>query len=391
MTYTDSVHTPSPHASTQKPDFYRNVYCLLGIPFDVLTMDETISRVDHAIQHRTPCFLATPNLNVTIGCLQDVDFRDSVIHSNLSVADGMPLVWLSRLLGIPMRERIAGSTLFERLNLRKPAHKITVYFFGGMEGVAHNACEHLNLSSTGLQCQGAQSPGFGSLAELSSEQAIADINSSRADFLVVSLSAKKGHAWIMHNRHRLYAPVISHLGAVVNFVAGTVERAPEWTQRLGLEWLWRIKEEPGLWQRYAYDGGYLLRLLVTRVLPATVYQALFAPRRNTPNTAQLTTQHSANRLRLTFSGAWHAGNLAGMRHAFDQAVQQEVNIELDLAAVTYFDHAAIALIMLLAGYQHRVHRHTCLHTVSKAVRLSLRLNMADFLLNNRCAPASPPP
>jgi len=86
------------------------------------------------------------------------------------------------------------------------------------------------------------------------------INASQADFLVVALGAKKGQAWILHNLEHLQVPVVSHLGAVVNFVAGTVQRAPAAWQRAGLEWLWRIKEEPALFGRYWNDGLALFGL-----------------------------------------------------------------------------------------------------------------------------------
>ena len=86
------------------------------------------------------------------------------------------------------------------------------------------------------------------------------MNAARPDFLVVSLGAAKGQAWIMRNLHRLDVPLVSHLGAVVNFVAGEVRRAPRWMQRSGLEWAWRVKEEPALLRRYAGDALRLLPL-----------------------------------------------------------------------------------------------------------------------------------
>ena len=93
------------------------------------------------------------------------------------------------------------------------------------------------------------------------------INASDADFLAVALGAKKGQAWLQQNHARLRIPVRVHLGATINFQAGTLKRAPTLIQRLGLEWLWRIKEEPQLWRRYWNDGLALLGLLITRVFP----------------------------------------------------------------------------------------------------------------------------
>ena len=110
--------------------FERDVYCLLGLPFDTVDMAGAVQRVRDAAARRTSCFISTPNLNFIIGCRADSQFRDSVINSDLSIADGMPLVWIARLLGIPIRERVAGSGLFDQLRERTST-QLSVYFFGG--------------------------------------------------------------------------------------------------------------------------------------------------------------------------------------------------------------------------------------------------------------------
>jgi N-acetylglucosaminyldiphosphoundecaprenol N-acetyl-beta-D-mannosaminyltransferase len=258
----------------------RDVVCILGLPFDAITLPDAVQRVRDAISARRPLFLSTPNLNFLIGCQYDAAFRASIIASDLSVADGMPLVWISRLLGTPLPERVTGSGLFERLRndpLPPGCPAIRVYFFGGPEGAAEAAARRLNAESTAMVCVGYESPGFGSVENMSGQDALDRINASGADFLVVALGAAKGQAWIQRNRDRLKVPVISHLGAVVNFEAGTVSRAPAWVQRSGLEWLWRIKEEPALAKRYARDAGALLGLLAGKVLPHMLWLQLNRP------------------------------------------------------------------------------------------------------------------
>jgi hypothetical protein len=108
---------------------------------------------------------------------------------------------------------------------------------------------------------GYSSPGFGSIESMSSQTIIDDINRSKADLLVISLGAKKGHQWIAHNESRIEIPVISHLGAAVNFIAGNVKRAPAWMQHAGFEWTWRIYQEPKLLQRYWNDGKFFLQAI----------------------------------------------------------------------------------------------------------------------------------
>ena len=253
--------------SSTKP---RSLHWLLGLPFDAITLQEAVQQVRTAASLKQRLFISTPNLNFLIASQSDAEFRNSVIHSDLSLADGMPIVWLAKFLGLPIQERVAGSSLFEALRhepLLAEQMPITVFFFGGPDGAAQAAAEAVNRNSPGMRCVGHLSPGFGSVDKLSSDEIIATINSSQADFVVVSLGAKKGQAWIEKNRSRLSSPIISHLGAVVNFCAGRVQRAPTWVQRIGMEWLWRIKEEPGLWKRYFSDAVSLIRLFITQAVP----------------------------------------------------------------------------------------------------------------------------
>lgn len=275
------MQAPHPSAPTHIPKD-RALHWILGLPFDAVSLSEAVQIVRNAARQRTPLFISTPNLNFLIASQKDPAFRDSVIHSDLSLADGMPILWLAKLLKVPIRERVAGSTLFEQLRyspLQPEDRPLRVYFFGGPDGVAEKAANAINQDRTSMQCVGYCAPGFGSLDDISTPALLAHINASEADFVVVSLGAQKGQAWIERNRPQLAAPIISHLGAVVNFVAGNVQRAPVWMQRVGLEWVWRIKEEPSLWKRYFNDGVDLLHITITQVIPA----ALARPRSQRQN------------------------------------------------------------------------------------------------------------
>ena len=253
------------------PDFTRNVHSLLGLPFDALTLEQAVTRIRASVAQRTPCFLSTPNLNFLIAAQANSAFRNSVVRSDLSLADGMPIVWLSSLMGIPITERVAGSDVFEALR-HSTGPLVRVYFFGGPPGVAERAARQINAEGKSMVCVGFESPGYGSIQDMSHVSTIANINASGADFLVVALGASKGQAWIEHNLAALEVPVVSHLGAVVNFVAGGVKRAPRWMQKAGLEWVWRIREEPALWKRYWSDGTGLIRLMTTSVVPFLFYK-----------------------------------------------------------------------------------------------------------------------
>jgi N-acetylglucosaminyldiphosphoundecaprenol N-acetyl-beta-D-mannosaminyltransferase len=193
-------------------DFTRPVHCLLGLPFDALDMGQAARRLEHARAERTRCLLSTPNLNYLNVAQHDRVFRDSVCRSDISVADGMPLIWISRLLGVPLRERVSGSGLFDALRRQSP-NAWKVFFFGGPQGAGSRACEMLAADASAMRGAGHRYPGFGSVQQMSGDEWIDHINASGADFLVVSLGSAKGQAWISHNLDRLRTPVVSHLGA----------------------------------------------------------------------------------------------------------------------------------------------------------------------------------
>lgn len=367
MTTADSPHTATPRT----PDFYRDVYCILGLPFDAVTPEQAVCKVRMAVQTQTRLFLSTPNLNFLITAQTDTAFRNSVIHSDLSVADGIPIVWLARLLGVPIRQRVAGSSLFQTLMAPAPtsaglgAHPkpIRVYFFGGPDGVAQAAHTQINstapnssaqtsaLARAGVCSVGYASPGFGTVSDISTPATIAHINASGADFLVVALGAIKGQAWIERNQAKLSAPVLSHLGAVVNFVAGKIDRAPAWVQRMGCEWLWRIKEEPALWRRYLADGKALIRLLATRVAPLAWLHHTQRPGSKPTQASAIAVVAQDTWRVVSLQGPWTRANLDPLRALFTQAAAQGWRVKLDLQKVTFVDAAFLGVLMLFADYQ----------------------------------------
>lgn len=368
----------------QAPDFERNVHCLLGLPFDVITAVQTQSALAACITTPTRCFFSTPNLNFLIACQNDPAFRLSVIVSNLVLADGMPVVWLCRLLGIPIQERVAGSTLFERMCTATggPPTKVStkVYFFGGPDGVAQQASQTINATGQAMRCVGYSSPGFGSIEEMSTAPEIEKINASGANFLVVSLGARKGQAWIMHNLQALKVPVISHLGAVVNFVAGSVTRAPKAFQRVGLEWLWRIKEEPQLWRRYFDDALGLLRLGVVKVLPSLWHSNFVQSPPSFGGLATAVVTIDSEGAHIVLAGACTTDNLRAYRDALQQVTHTLQNVTINCQRLTHVDSAFLGLTILLYGHQMLANKSFTLEMLPPALEKVFRWSGADYLL-----------
>jgi N-acetylglucosaminyldiphosphoundecaprenol N-acetyl-beta-D-mannosaminyltransferase len=266
------------------------------------------------------------------------------------------------------------------MNFLRP---ISVFFFGGPEGAAEAACSRLNERASGLFCVGYESPGFGSVEEMSGEATIARINASGADFVVVALGARKGQAWIARNRARLSAPVIGHLGAMVNFIAETVNRAPYWLQRSGLEWLWRIKEEPVLWRRYFSDGAVFLWLLVTRVLPYAVLVSWRRPSVRDLAEARAEAIDNGSQVVIRLRGPWVMENLRPLRGCLSRLVAPGKGVRFEMECVTYVDSAFIGLLILVQGDLRRQGRSMSIANVPPRVRWIFRFACAEFLLETR--------
>ena len=355
------------------PDFGRDVHCLLGVPVDAVDRQGALRPIRSAAERRTRCFLSTPNVNFLVTARTDERFRRSIVHSDLSVADGAPIVWLARLLRIPVPERVAGSTLFEAL--RDGSEPLAVYFFGGQEGAAARAMARLNQAGREVTCVGSEFPGFGSVEDMSRPEFIERINAARPDMLVVSLGARKGQAWIERNRQRLDVPVISHLGAVIDFTAGTQRRAPRWVQKSGLEWLWRIKERPELWRRYFRDGVALCGLVMTRVVPLVVCRRRTAFSRG----GELEVQDGTQTVHLRLRGAWTRDGLGPLRYCLAKARDAGKDVGIDMGEVTRVDSAALGLLMLLEDHQRSRGRGFSITSLPGPVRRMFDCHGADYL------------
>ena len=355
----------------KKNNLDRDVICLCGFLLDRITLADTMRVVHEAVRNRSRLFISTANMDFLTISLKDSVFRQALLDSDLCVADGMPLVWMSRLLGARLPERVTGADLFEQLS-QEPTpsghHPVKVFFFGGLPGAAQTACERLNTHSLGMVCVGVEMPGFGRIEDMSTPDILERINASGADFLVVALSAIKAQQWIVHNLNALNVPVICDLGAVINFQAGHVKRAPAWLQHNGVEWLWRIKEEPGLWRRYWLEFKVLAILMSSRILPYAVWlmarrHRSFLYRLSKPwkqkqyvtdcdkddlnaSFSVLEVEPAFNRAKLTVSGSLDADVPLQIRSHFQQACDVHLPILLELTQLESFGPRFAGLLLL---------------------------------------------
>ena len=353
---------------------FDRTYWLLGLPFDAVDMEEAVRRIQAASASRRRLTVVTPNVNFVSMAGQDPDFRESVLDSQLSLVDGMPLVWQGRRAGIPFRERVAGSSLLERLAAERRAAPLKVFFFGGEPGVSEMAARQIPAFGPGLVSVGSFFPGFGSIDTMSTSEIITDINRARPDLLILSLGAKKGHQWIARNKALLEVPVITHLGAAVNFIAGTIRRAPVWMQNSGLEWLWRIRQEPQLFRRYWTDGLFFLGALRQQSAVAA-------------SAAQAEAPFSAEPVGTSAQNRWLVrGSMAGPNCSrFEDFVDQilsgpEGSPLIDLAGVTRLDARSLGVLYSLRYRSDSNIRPQLVCSSAEGLQL-LRQQRADCLLS----------
>lgn len=260
---------------------------VVGVPMALTTYERTVSWIDATIATKRQGYVCVAATHTVMACHEDPELRAAVLGSSLTVPDGQPLVWAMRLPGHDQRARVYGPTLMERHCAHAAQNGTRIYLYGGRDpGALDTLAANLRERFPGLRIVGGWSPPFRPLSEHEEQGVVDEINASGADVVWVGIGVPKQEKWMAAMRPRLDAPVLIGVGAAFDFHAGLVPQAPPRLQRLGLEWLFRLVQEPGrLWKRYArYNPLFVLRfgaqLLRQRASgqPAPVVLAAPAPR-----------------------------------------------------------------------------------------------------------------
>lgn len=261
---------------------------VLGVPIDDLTLEsavqQTLALADAWRQDGRPRQIATVNMDFLTNALgwtpwappRHPELLDILRRADRVTADGMPVVWLARMLGTPLSGRVTGADLVPALAsaMARTGHRL--FLLGGRGDIGQQAADKLQQQNPGLQIAGVYSPfvhteGAAALnAETDDAEIIERINRAAPDVLLIGFGNPKQELWFHRNRHRLRAGVSIGVGGTFEFIVGRVARAPEWMQRSGLEWIYRITQDPGrLWKRYAVG---LLKLAVMGMPMALHYR-----------------------------------------------------------------------------------------------------------------------
>lgn len=236
---------------------------------DAVTLDETLAAITALVDAGGGGSVFTPNVDHIVMLDRDARFRAAYGGASLALADGMPVLWASRLLGTPVPEKVSGSDLVLPLMRLAAAAGWRVYLIGGQPGTAEAAGTRF-ASEVGVNVVGHDAPMLSPTGACADEAAVfARIRQAGPDLVLVAFGAPKQELWIERARPALGAAVAVAVGASLEFVVGRVRRAPRWMSRAGLEWLYRLAQEPRrLWRRYLVrDPQFLLVVARTFLRP----------------------------------------------------------------------------------------------------------------------------
>ncbi|MEX2545789.1 MAG: WecB/TagA/CpsF family glycosyltransferase, partial [Phycisphaeraceae bacterium] len=264
-TPTPTTTSAAPVATTALP-----TVTLAGVPLHAVTEQQAIGHILAGLDAGTGGWVVTPNLDHLRRLTRDAEFRELCLTADLRVADGMPLIWAARLQRTPLPERVAGSQLIWSLTRAAGDADRSVFLLGGEPGTADAAARILQQHAPGLRVVGTlcPPPGFEDDARFIRDMADTLV-SARPDIVYVALGSPKQERLIARLRPALPDAWWLGVGISFSFVAGHVRRAPRWMQRLGLEWVHRLAQEPRrLARRYLLQGlPFAARLLATAALP----------------------------------------------------------------------------------------------------------------------------
>ncbi len=241
---------------------------ILDQTIDNVTIGDVLLRVEAHISSDRFAYCVTPNVDHIMKLRRDPEFRAIYDGADLRVPDGVPLLWAARLLGTPLRARVNGTDLFERLCAHAADHGWSVFLLGGAGDTAEQAAATLARRHPSLRVAGTHSPRMGFEHDPAACKRICDaVRASGADILFVGLGAPKQERWIFEHGAGCGVHFAVGVGVSFSFVAGAIPRAPLWMQRGGLEWLWRLTQEPDrLWKRYLVDDLPFLWLVAKQRL-----------------------------------------------------------------------------------------------------------------------------
>jgi N-acetylglucosaminyldiphosphoundecaprenol N-acetyl-beta-D-mannosaminyltransferase len=234
-------------------------FLLLGSRLRPLATQEAVSEIIRAARDRRGGHVCLSNVHtITLG-RTDIALRKATNTAMMALADGRPLVWAAHLCGMKQAHQVRGADLMRETCRAAAGEHLPVFFYGGASGVATKVARSLEKECPGLVVAGCDSPPFLAERPVVDGEAVKRIQGSGARILWVGLGAPKQENWMLAHHDLLSNMVMVGVGAAFDFQAGTVKEAPRWIQRTGMEWGYRLVQNPGrLWRRYMYFNALFL-------------------------------------------------------------------------------------------------------------------------------------
>ena len=239
---------------------------LLDINVFAMSMNNVLDLCEKTIEQRSSLLIGVLNVAKAVNSRKDNRLRKSLDDADIVVADGRGIIWLSKLVGKPLPERVAGIDIMCKLFERASEKKYRVYFLGAKQHVVEKVVNYVGDNHPGLVVAGYHDGYF----DDSSEKEVADdIRDSKADILFVAVPSPKKENFLSKWREYMNVPVCHGVGGSFDVVAGVTKRAPLWMQKYGLEWFYRVMQEPGrMWKRYLVTNSVFAGLALKETILA---------------------------------------------------------------------------------------------------------------------------
>ncbi len=351
---------------------------ILGVAVDNLTMEEVLDAVDASIAEGGFHQIATANVDFLMKSIHDEELYETLANCDLVLADGMPLVWASRLLGTGLKERVAGSDLVPQLARLSAQRGYRIFLLGAGEESSSGAAAWMEKNYTGVCIAGRYCPKYQPLEEMDHEEILSRIEMAKPDILLVAFGNPKQEKWLAMHRQRLEVPVCIGVGGTFDFLSGRISRAPGWMQRSGMEWFYRAMQEPSrLAKRYFSNALGLLRYLPVQL-------AAMAMQGKRRQHTQITKEIVGPAIVLHIDGDFTGKLLSRFESDVRSAVLSGSHVVLDMSNTAYIGADALASLIYIMNMARRWKRELWLAgldrlliKVVEASRLRLFFRMAS--------------
>ena len=263
----EGVRIEAPAANAR----YANI---LGVPISVVDMDAAVHTMKDWIDRKRRDYVCVCNVHTVMECQKDKATLEIYRKAGMVTPDGMPLVWVSRLMGLSGVRRVYGPDLMLAMFEQSVARGWRHFLYGGAPGLAEMLATKMRERFPGLEIAGTFSPPFRMLTAAEAADVAGRINQSGADIVWVGIGAPRQELWMADHREALEAPVLIGVGAAFDFLSGVKSQAPRWMMNCGLEWLFRLGSEPRrLWRRYLINNPLFVWYVMLQFLGVKRYDA----------------------------------------------------------------------------------------------------------------------